>query len=330
MGEANAALCSYMNCPDRIRSVLEYYLGEKLPEDWAWEELKGFYPVRNSKGKLTHRQRDSMGKACIGGVSFLLGVENQDRINLIFPWRLMEMDCLAYGQELERIREENLQNGKCYGKEDDFLYRYGKGDRIRPILNLTLYWGKEKWDTPLSLGEMMGDLTKLPMKLRKLAGDYKVHVIHMRRIPEKELQKMDSDLKYVLGLMKRSGSPGKYKAYIRQNSHFFSRIPKSAFDVIDVCTNVGRMREYLMFEVKQEGQEVKADMCKALDEIQKSAERKGMKRGRKQGMEQGIEQGINKMNELVQRLLTDGRQGDLARAAADSVFRKKLFAEYHI
>lgn len=191
MGEANAALCSYMNCPDRIRSVLEYYLGEKLPEDWAWEELKGFYP-------------------------------------------------------------------------------------------------------------------------------------------EKELQKMDSDLKYVLGLMKRSGSPGKYKAYIRQNSHFFSRMPKSAFDVIDVCTNVGRMREYLMFEVKQEGQEVKADMCKALDEIQKSAERKGMERGRKQGMEQGIEQGINKMNELVQRLLTDGRQGDLARAAADSVFRKNLFAEYHI
>lgn len=32
MGEPNAALGVYMNHPGRIRSVLEYYLGQKLPE----------------------------------------------------------------------------------------------------------------------------------------------------------------------------------------------------------------------------------------------------------------------------------------------------------
>lgn len=35
MGEPNNALNAYMGRPDRIRSVLEYYIGEKLPEDWS-------------------------------------------------------------------------------------------------------------------------------------------------------------------------------------------------------------------------------------------------------------------------------------------------------
>lgn len=56
MGELNVALGVYMNDPARIRSVLEYYLGEKLPEDGKYEELKGMYPVRDSKGKLAYRQ----------------------------------------------------------------------------------------------------------------------------------------------------------------------------------------------------------------------------------------------------------------------------------
>ncbi|MDE6925917.1 MAG: hypothetical protein K2P59_11770 [Acetatifactor sp.] len=57
MGEANAALCVYINRMDRIRSVLEYYLGEKLPKDWVWEEIRGFYPVRDSRGVVESGRR---------------------------------------------------------------------------------------------------------------------------------------------------------------------------------------------------------------------------------------------------------------------------------
>ena len=71
-------------------------------------------------------------------------------------------------------------------------------------------------------------------------------------------------------------------------------------------------------------------MCKALDEIQKNAEKKGMKQGIKQGRKVGLQDGINKMNKLIQQLLADGRQEELAQAAADSALRRKLFAEYQI
>lgn len=41
MGEPNNALKAYIKRPDRIRSVLEYYLGEGLPEDWECSQTDG-------------------------------------------------------------------------------------------------------------------------------------------------------------------------------------------------------------------------------------------------------------------------------------------------
>ncbi len=91
MGEKNNALTVYMNRPDRIRSVLEYYLGDKLPPDWECREIRGFYTIRNTNGKLSARQRDFLGIAQAWGNRFLLGLEHQENIGLTFPWRLMEM-----------------------------------------------------------------------------------------------------------------------------------------------------------------------------------------------------------------------------------------------
>lgn len=67
-------------------------------------------------------------------------------------------------------------------------------------------------------------------------------------------------------------------------------------------------------------------MCKALDEIQRSAEQKGLTRG----IHQGRQEGINSMNKLIQQLFAEGRQEDLVQAATDAMYRQKLFAEYHI
>lgn len=93
MGGPNNALRAYMKRPDRIRSVLEYYLREDLPVDWECRQRDGFLPMRDRKGRLTFRERDYLGEARAWGVRFLLGIENQQTVNLTYPWRLMEMDC---------------------------------------------------------------------------------------------------------------------------------------------------------------------------------------------------------------------------------------------
>ncbi len=264
MGEPNNALAVYMNRSDRIRSVLEYYIGEKLPQDWQCEEIRGFYTIRNTKGKLSFRQRDFLANVSMGGMHFKLALENQDSVNLIYPWRLMELDCLAYGREIEEIQERNIHAGESYRQGDDFKYHYKREDRIEPILDLTLYGGKEKWKSPLGLRELMTDMRMLPRKMTRLVGDYRVNLIPMRAIPESELQKMDSDLKYVLGFMKHTSSRKRYEKYIRENRNFFTRIPRSAVDVIDACTNIKDIRESLKYTLNEENGEEEGDMCKEI------------------------------------------------------------------
>lgn len=58
MGEPNNVLKVYMQKPDRIRSVLEYFFGMKLSRDWTVEIRDGFYAVKNEKGKISFRERD--------------------------------------------------------------------------------------------------------------------------------------------------------------------------------------------------------------------------------------------------------------------------------
>ena len=140
---------------------------------------------------------------------------------------------------------------------------------------------------------------------------------------------MDSDLKYVLGLMRRTGSRKKYEAFIMENQEYFSRIPKSAVDVIDVCTNIKNIRKHLQFQAKGEGEE-EADMCKALYEIEKHAEKQGLKKGIKQGVSQGIPQGESRLASLMEKLFADGRMEDAKLAVADETARKHFYQEYGI
>ncbi len=64
MGELNNVLKVYMQKPDRIRSVLEYFFGMKLSRDWTVEVRDGFYAVKNEKGKIicTLQMAGKMGR----------------------------------------------------------------------------------------------------------------------------------------------------------------------------------------------------------------------------------------------------------------------------
>jgi len=150
MGEPDAALNVYMSKKERIRDVCEYYTGEKIPWDFEIEEESRFYSLRDGK-KLTHRERDLFRKVkCAGDTKFLLGIENQMTVNLTFPQRILEMDSLEYGRQAKNIREQNIKSGVKYKKGDDFKYGFRKEDRLKPVCNLKLYWGKDISGMPAS------------------------------------------------------------------------------------------------------------------------------------------------------------------------------------
>ncbi len=325
MGEKNNVFKVYMNRSDRIRSVLEYHLGQKLPADWLLHctEESGFYSVVTRRGKISFRQRDIFKKVSIGGAEYYLGIENQEKINLTIPWRIMQMDCLEYERQLEEIQQRNISQKVSYDKADDYMYKLRREDRLVPILSLVLYWGKQEWKKPHRLKDML-QMELLSEDVEEKIVDYPVHIIEMRSIPEEALEEMDSDLKYVLGIMKYAGKGKKYQEYINEHQEYFKRIPKSAVDVLDVCMNIRDIKKYLVYE--EDGGEEKTDMCKAIREIKEE----GKKEGRKVGRKEGRKEGEQRLALLIQKLIEAGKSEIIGKVAVNPEFRAQLFEEYGI
>lgn len=282
MGKKNNVLNVYMNQPERIQSLLEYYTGEELPKDWALScrDESTFFSWTDVKEKSSYRQRDILKKVETPEGLYYLGVENQDKINLIFPWRQMHMDCLMYERQIQQIKQNNGNHIERYGRNDDYLYRFKSGDRVAPVITLVLYWGKKAWRKPVGILDM-AEMIAMPKGIRKMAEDYRIHLISMHEIPWDALQKMKSDLKYVLGLMKCGNSRKEYEEFILQNRENFSHIPKSAVDVLHTCMNIKELTRILEYHMTEVGEE-ETDMCRALEQI--------IEESREQGIEKGIEQ----------------------------------------
>ncbi len=51
-----------------------------------------------------------------------------------------------------------------------------KGDRIKPVLTLVVYYGEKPWDGPLNLGDMLD----IPPVFRPLFNDQRIHLIQVR------------------------------------------------------------------------------------------------------------------------------------------------------
>ncbi len=281
MGEPNAALNVYMSKKEQIRDIFEYYIGERIPLDYKISTEDGFYALHNGN-KLTFRERDNLKivQSKAGG-GFLLGIENQMTVNLTFPQRLLEMDSLEYRRQVEEITEENRRNKIRYDTEDDFQYRFRKMDKLKPVCNLKLYWGKEAGYMPVSLGDMM-DMEVMPGQIKKLFNDYKVHIVRMRAIVDEDLEKMQSDLKYVVGVLKRTEKGKNYQQFMLQHADYFERMPVDAYEVIRVCANI---REFdNQFILQEKNGEERVDMCRAIYEIKRDAKREGKREGRQEAI----------------------------------------------
>lgn len=151
----------------------------------------------------------------------------------------------------------------------------------------------------------------------------------MRSIPDEELEKMDSDLKYVLGIIRCGNSKEKYIKFVKTHEKFFRRIPRSAVDVINVCTNMGKINEVLKFTQTEDGEEC-ADMCRAVDELIKDSMEIGREQGRKQGIEQGKKQGRESLLILIQKMTEAGEAGLIPRLSQEPDFLKYMYKKYKL
>lgn len=66
--------------------------------------------------------------------------------------------------------------GIDFASLDEFLSNLKRTDRLHPVISLCVYYGKNPWDVPFCLTDML----EIPDKLKTLVSDYKINLIHVR------------------------------------------------------------------------------------------------------------------------------------------------------
>ena len=69
-------------------------------------------------------------------------------------------------------------------------------------------------------------------------------------------------------------------------------------------------------------------MCEVYDMIEQKGIAKGIEKGRKEGRKEGIHEGETLLASLINKLLSLGRNDDVAKVTTDQAFREKLYLQF--
>lgn len=266
----------------------------------------------DSKGvkKTIRRHRDKVMKASFGAALAVMATEGQGEIHYGMPVRNMTYDALDYTEQIQELEKQHKEAGGL-SDSGEFLSRIAKKNRLVPIINIVLYYGKKPWDGPCSLYDMMElDHTWDGFEeIKDFLPSYRIHVVDVRNI--KELNRFQTGLQQVFSMLKYNSDKQKLYDYATNNREEIRNLGDDAMAVM--LALLGEQKRLLKIFEELKGEENK-DMCVAIDEL----------------IEDGKAEGESRMADLVAALLSDKRTDLLTAAVGDKLLRAKLFEQYHI
>ena len=293
--------------PEQVKemdtALVDILMNEKEdPEELQVKELVKKGKKRNDKKQpavgVIEKHRDVFkgihfqdGECC---VRLLAGLENQTNVHYAMPVRNLFYDALSYNKQLQIIRKEHGEQKDIYPTTEEFLSRFLKTDRLVPVITMVWNCSSAEWSGPTTLHEMI-DWTGIGNEIKKMIPDYRIHVIDPYKIPDEQIDKLKSEIKYVLGFMKYSAEKEKLSEYMECHEGYHKVSMETASVISKVCN--------INFEIEtEEGGEV--NMCKAIEDMKTEA----MELGIQQGVQQGVQRGTElKLITLICRKLQMGK-----------------------
>lgn len=240
------------------------------------------------------KYRDIIRKSTLGAEYVILGLETQSRIHYAMPVRAMLYDVLGYVTECRSLGNVQEQAGWT---ADEYLSRLTKGTCLTPVFTLVLYTGKEAWDGPMSLHDML----TMDDRLKPFVSDYSLNLVDVGH-PCSELPFRTKALQELFYLL-----PAIY------NGTNFTEDTKISGPVVSLVGILAGSER--LYKIGKKGEVI---MCRALEELEKRS------------IETGIQKGELRLSRLGRILLDDGRIEDLNRSFLDSKYREQLYLEYKI
>lgn len=241
---------------------------------------------RSSNGKYKYRLklRDMVRKVAFGVNFVIVGIENQELINYAAPLSCMVYDAGEYEKQLGQVRKLIRKNAKGL-TAGEYLYGFGKKNRLFPVVTFVLYAGAENWDGPTNLCGML-DFTGLPEELKNMVSDYSINLVEIRKLKDTSVFK--TDVRQVFDFIRYSEDKEALKALV-QNEEAYQNMEEDAYEVAAKYMNV---KELFSKKEKYRGKDGKVNMCKAMqdwsDELLALGRKEGLETGRVEGHADGI------------------------------------------
>ena len=267
--------------------------GEDLQEVDSQTIVGRWFRVSRKSSRV--RIRDMVRKVALGVNFAIVGIENQETVDFCMPLRCMVYDTGEYEKQADKIRR-GLRKQKGLSAAE-YLSGFGKDSRLYPVVTFVLYGGKEAWNGPECLHDML-DWTGLPEKLKGFVADYPIHVIKIREFENTEVFR--TDVKQVFDFIRCSGDKKALAELVQKNVEY-QTMEEDAYEVVTQYVKANRL-----IRVKDEykGKDGKVNMCQALEELIED----GRQEGRAEGLADGREQGhADAIRNVVIRMVKKGK-----------------------
>ncbi len=199
----------------------------------------------------------------------LYGAENQAEIHYAMAVKNNLYDALEYAGQVEEaakshrkeMKRKKEQGEAPYGEgrktpnTSEFLSGFWAEDRLIPSITVTIFFGSEEWDGPLSLFDMM-DVSE--PEVLACMDNYHVRLIAPAQMADEEIMKFQSSLREVMLFIKYSKDKENLSRVLAANERRFRELERRAADVIEAITNSG---------IKYDESEEVIDVCQAIQEI---------------------------------------------------------------
>lgn len=228
---------------------------------------------KEGKGKAWSIVRDVVVEAKLEAVIILIGLENQSKVHLAMPLRIMKDDLTNYQEQWKQLTAFHKKEGDLKTSAE-YMSGLSKTDKLVPVLTYCIYWGEEEWDGPRTLKDML-DLEGIPAEICELIGDYPLNLIEVNKFEHPEY--FQTDLRIVFEFLQRRSDFEQMRKYIKEHEEELRNLPEETFDLMTELSNVKELKK------TSRNEEDECDMCKAFDEMKNIGIREGRQEGRRNG-----------------------------------------------
>ena len=208
MQSENVVSISYFENPSRFADLLNGYVyqGKEMVSAEEISEVNASVARIAGEGSAGKRRSvsaqvitaDIVRKVGCGMRVALVALENQTDIHYAMPVRVMNAESVQYHKQWRESAKLHRSRKDLQGAE--FLSGFAKKDKLIPIVTIVIYFGKEPWDGPVSLKEMM-EPDKYPREIFEMVEDYHIHLLEVRKYTGTEV--FHTDIRYVFGFLQR-------------------------------------------------------------------------------------------------------------------------------